>query len=150
MKLNVIFLNVVRILMGLLLLVSGVEKSISPYQNFLYVIQSYQFLPSGVDVLVAQVLPWIELIIGLFLLLGLWTRAVLIASACMFLGFISVVGQALLRGMNLSECGCFGELLHVPPPVMLGIDGFCLVMCFVLLKNLKLAHAFGLDTRFPS
>ena len=58
---------IIRIIIGSIFLVSGLEKLLSPYQNFLYAIQAYQFLPSWAEVLSAQIFPWIELLAGVFL-----------------------------------------------------------------------------------
>ena len=141
---------ILRIFIGLIFLVSGFEKSVSPYQNFLYVLQGYQFLPSSLEIAVARILPWIELFTGVFLVLGLWTRQVLIAAAAMFAGFIIVVGQALIRGIDLAECGCFGEWIHIPPQAVIVMDVASLIVCLALLKNLSLAQTLSLDSRLPS
>lgn len=144
------FFVILRILIGLIFVVSGFEKSVSPYQNFLYVLQGYQFLPSSLEIAVARVLPWMELLLGIFLVLGLWTRPVLIAASAMFTGFIIVVGQALIRGIDLTECGCFGEWIHIPPQGVIVMDVVSLMVCLVLLKNLSRAQTLSLDSRLPS
>ena len=58
-----------RILIGSIFIVSGLGKLLSPYQNFLYVIQAYQLLPAWGEALAAQIFPWVELLIGIFLAL---------------------------------------------------------------------------------
>ena len=40
---------ILRIVIGSIFLISGLGKLLSPYQNFLYVIQAYQLLPSWVQ-----------------------------------------------------------------------------------------------------
>lgn len=144
------FFVILRIFIGLVFLVSGFEKSVSPYQNFLYVLQGYQFLPSSLEIAVARVLPWMELLLGIFLVLGLWTRPALIAVSAMFTGFIIVVGQALIRGIDLAECGCFGEWIHIPPQGVIVMDVVSLMVCLVLLKNLSLTQTGSLDSRLSS
>jgi uncharacterized membrane protein YphA (DoxX/SURF4 family) len=57
----------IRVFIGLVLLASGFEKLISPWQNFLYVVQAYEALPSYLEKATALVLPWVELIVGLFM-----------------------------------------------------------------------------------
>ncbi|PIW64123.1 MAG: hypothetical protein COW13_01230 [Candidatus Omnitrophica bacterium CG12_big_fil_rev_8_21_14_0_65_50_5] len=144
------FFVILRIFIGLVFLVSGFEKSVSPYQNFLYALQGYQFLPSFLEIAVAKIVPWIELLIGVFLVLGLWTRQALFAAAVMFTGFIIIVGQALIRGIDLAECGCFGEWIHIPPQGVIVMDAASLIVCLVLLKKLSLAQTWSLDSRLPS
>ena len=50
-----------RWFIGIIFIVSAGEKLIGPYQNFLYVIESYAFIPDFLQLIVARVLPWIEL-----------------------------------------------------------------------------------------
>ena len=102
-----------RIIIGSIFIVSGLGKLLSSYQNFLYVVQAYQLLPSWGEVLVAHIFPWIELIVGVFVLLGLWTIWGLRGAMVLFGVFVVVVGQALIRGLSLASCGCFGEWIHL-------------------------------------
>ena len=96
---------ILRTFIGSIFLVSSLGKLLSPYQNFLYVVQAYQFLPSWGEVVVAQVFPWIELIVGVFVLLGLWTPWALRGALVLFAVFVVVVGQALIRNLPLESCG---------------------------------------------
>ncbi len=141
--------SVIRILLGLVFLVSGLEKVISPYQNFLYVLQSYQVLPGWAETIVARVFPWLELFVGLFVTLGLWCRAALGALMTMCAVFIATVGQALLRGLELDQCGCFGEWISIPPGQILIFDSALLLLAVLLLRYPSKTETFGLDSRFP-
>jgi len=137
-----------RILIGSIFIVSGLGKVLSPYQNFLYVVQAYQLLPSGVEVLTAQIFPWIELFTGVFVLLGLWTAWGLRGALLLFGIFVVVVGQALIRGLPLESCGCFGEWIHLKPQAVIIMDSLSLLLCFVLLRNLSSVKKFSLDAYF--
>jgi uncharacterized membrane protein YphA (DoxX/SURF4 family) len=95
---------ILRIIIGGIFLVSGLGKLLSPYQNFLYVIQAYELLPSWAEVLVAQIFPWMELIVGVFVTLGLWTPWALRGALVLFGIFVVVVGQALIRNLPLESC----------------------------------------------
>lgn len=55
------------------------------------------------------VVPWIELVAGVALVLGVWTRAAAGVLGALLVGFIYLIVQALARGLNI-ECGCFGKL----------------------------------------
>ena len=59
------------------------------------------------EVLTAQVFPWIELIVGVFVLLGLWTSWALRGALVLFGIFVVVVGQALIIGLTLGELWLF-------------------------------------------
>jgi hypothetical protein len=137
-----------RIVIGGVFVASGLGKLLSPYQNFLYVVQAYQLLPSGGEVLVAQIFPWIELITGIFVLLGLWTPWGLRGALLLFNIFVLVVGQALLRGLPLADCGCFGGLVHLKPQVVIIMDSAGLLLTLLLIRNFSQTRKFGLDSFF--
>jgi len=136
----------VRILIGSVFLVSAFGKLLVSYQNFLYVIQAYQLLPSWGEVLTAQVFPWIELLVGVFVFLGLWTSWALRGAVVLFGIFVIVVGQALLRGLPLENCGCFGEWIHLKPQTVIVMDSLSLVVTAVLLRHLSSSKKFSLDS----
>ena len=134
-----------RLLIGAVFLVSGLEKALSPYQNFLYAVQDYQVLPGWGEVAVARFFPWLELFVGVFVVLGLWTRLALKAALVMFGVFISVVGQALLRKLPLDQCGCFGQMIHVHPRTIIVFDSAMLLLTHFLLKYPAKTEKWSLD-----
>jgi len=140
--------TILRIAIGCIFIFSGLGKVLGPYQNFLYVIQAYQVLPSWAEVLTSQVFPWIELLVGVFVTLGLWTPWALRGALILFGVFVLVVGQALLRGLPLESCGCFGELIHLKPQTVIMMDSLCLLLTFVLLRDLPSTKKLGLDLYF--
>ena len=137
-----------RIVIGSIFVFSGLGKLLSPYQNFLYVVQAYQFLPSWGEVLVAQIFSWIELLIGLFVLLGLWTAWSLRGALVLFGIFVVVVGQALIRGLPLESCGCFGGWVHLKPQTIIIMDSASLLLSLLLLRNISQTKKFSLDSYF--
>jgi uncharacterized membrane protein YphA (DoxX/SURF4 family) len=87
-------------------LVSGLLKAVDPDQTYVAV-RAYDVLPDvGVEV-VAALLPWVELGLGLLLLAGIGTRLVAVLSAALLLVFVAGVAQAWARGLSI-DCGCFG------------------------------------------
>lgn len=136
-----------RIFIGLVLLVSGFEKLLSPYQNFMYVIQAYQFLPTWLERIAAVSVPWVELIVGLFLTLGLWINWSLKGALLLFLSFIIIVAQALLRHLPIDQCGCFGENIHIPPQAIIVFDSVMILSLFWLSRQPSKLKAFSLDQR---
>ena len=137
-----------RVLIGGILLVSGFNKIIYPYQNFLYVVQAYQLLPSWGETLIVVIVPWLEFLVGLFAVLGLWTPRVLKGVLVFFGIFIVVVGQALLRGLPLDHCGCFGSWIEAAPKQIIVFDSMCLLITVILLRYPSKTQRFSLDERF--
>ena len=54
----------------------------------------------------ALVMPWLELLAGLALILGVWTRASAGLVGALLLVFIAAISLNLARG-NAIDCGCF-------------------------------------------
>ena len=139
---------IVRIFIGLLFVVSSSEKLIGPYQNFLYVVQNYQLLPGFLENVVARIFPWIELFVGVFLVLGLWLKAVLRATLVLLMIFIVVVAQALLRHLDITECGCFGGLVSIPPVKVMIFDSILLSLTGLMLFRWQRTGNLSLDQYF--
>ncbi len=55
----------------------------------------------------ASVLPYLEIALGLLLLVGLATRLTAVLSAVVLVAFIAGVISAAARGLSI-DCGCFG------------------------------------------
>jgi uncharacterized membrane protein YphA (DoxX/SURF4 family) len=98
--------TLVRLGLAAVWLVSGALKAADPEQTYLAV-RAYQVLPSGSVGAVAGALPFVELALGLLLLVGFAVRPVAALSSILLLAFIAGVAQAWARGLSI-DCGCFG------------------------------------------
>lgn len=145
-RVNVFF--IFRIVLGGLFVLSGVEKLLNHYQNFLYVVQGYSFLPPFLEKLAAFAVPWVELLLGLFVVLGLWLRRSLSGLLLLILGFIVVVAQAIIRDIPLDECGCFGSFITFRPEQVLLLDSGLLFLTAMLLVAFKKTRSLSLDEYF--
>ena len=96
-----------RLILGGVLLVAGALKVRDPYSSATSV-RAYQILPIDLANLLGFTLPFIEIAIGIFLVAGVWVRAMAAAGAILMLAFIIAIGQAWARGISL-DCGCFGK-----------------------------------------
>ena len=94
-----------RVALGLVFIVASIDKIQNPDQ-FAGAIANYRLLPYEFIHGAAIVLPWIEVVTGSLLLLGIWTRANALLTSSMLLIFIFAIGQALWRNLDIS-CGCF-------------------------------------------
>lgn len=87
--------------------------AISGPSEFARVIYRYQVigpnatLPPQVPNLFAVTLPWIELLAGLLLILGVWRREAALLCGLLLLSFVLAVGSTLWRGIDIQNCGCF-------------------------------------------
>lgn len=137
-----------RVLIGGILAGAALGKLLVPYQNFLYAVQAYELLPSWAEVLTAQIFPWIELFVGTFVVLGLWTNWALKGALVLFGIFVVVVGQGLIRGLPLENCGCFGGLIHFKPQAVLVMDSAGILLTWLLWRNMAHTRPFSLDAYF--
>ncbi|HUX28259.1 MAG TPA: MauE/DoxX family redox-associated membrane protein [Terracidiphilus sp.] len=104
--------DVFAMAVGFIFLAASWHKLVFPYE-FLSGVYAYEIVGPGLGAYVVVFLPWIELIVGLSLLVGLFPQGALaIASGCCF-AFVFVQASALSRGLSIS-CGCFGG---TPSPV---------------------------------
>ena len=117
-----------RVVLGGLFVLAGVMK-MQDTQGFAEAINAFRIIPEKADYLVvfaAFAMPWIELIAGLFLLAGLWTRASALVISAMLVAFIAMIGSVLYRIQVLNiplsvTCTCFGKLEWPCPPKL----GWC-------------------------
>lgn len=142
---KVSYLVIGRFFIGALLCVSGLEKLIQPWQNFAYIIEAYAVFPQGLESFVAQTVPWVELLLGTFLILGLWLKPVIFLCQGLFSVFAVMVAQALVRKLPLEECGCFGQMIFVPPLGTFLMDVVILVVLTLMLRNLESVSRWSLD-----
>ncbi len=110
-RLLYVFLLVVRLGLGCLFLWSSLPKIRQPY-NFLSSVYDYQLVGPKLGMLTAMTLPWLELLVSLCLLGGIFVSGALLASIVMAGMFTFVLGWALYRGLEIS-CGCFGAGMEV-------------------------------------
>ena len=88
---------------------AGLMKALAPAEEFAYAIESYKVLNAQLSLYAAYVTPWIELWAGLLLAAGVFTRANALFAGAMLLFFEVMLGQAWLRGLPITSCGCFGS-----------------------------------------
>jgi len=95
-----------RLVLALIFIFFAIEKIADP-ALFSKEINNYQIMPNFLVNITALVLPWIELLAGLMLILGIKLRASSAIIASMLLVFIFAVAAAMIQGLNIN-CGCSG------------------------------------------
>ncbi|MDN4475488.1 MauE/DoxX family redox-associated membrane protein [Demequina sp. SYSU T00192] len=97
---------VVRVAMAVILVAAAVPKMVDIPQSIIAV-RAYRILPEAVVPLVGTMLPFVELVLALFLFAGLFTRLSAIVWLVMMAGFVTGVIWAWAHGLSI-DCGCFG------------------------------------------
>jgi uncharacterized membrane protein YphA (DoxX/SURF4 family) len=97
-----------RLVLAFIFLLAGASKVGRPWV-FVHTVESYNMLPTALARPLGLALPWIELLIGLYLVIGLFTRATALAAAALLSVFFIALSVQIARG-NGGECGCFGTI----------------------------------------
>jgi putative oxidoreductase len=95
-----------RVVLGAILIVAGASK-VGHAAEFAAQIAGFRLLPQPVIAPLALLLPFLEILTGGYLILGLFTRAAAWVATVMFAVFDLAIASAVVRGMTVS-CGCFG------------------------------------------
>jgi putative oxidoreductase len=90
--------------LGGLFFYAGLQKILHPYE-FAEAVLAYQLLPESLVGLAAAGLPWVELVAGLGLAVGLKRRSCLLILAGLVAGFLIVILITMARGLKI-DCGC--------------------------------------------
>ena len=96
----------VRIILGGVLLVAGGLK-VGNLQKSAMAVRAYELLPIPIANFLGYTLPWIEIGVGLLLILGVAVKINGAIGAFTMLVFIVAIAQAWARGLSI-DCGCFG------------------------------------------
>ncbi|NQU68392.1 MAG: DoxX family membrane protein [Candidatus Marinimicrobia bacterium] len=94
-----------RLVVGIVFIYASIDKISDPL-GFSDNIDNYHATPVYLNNLIALIVPWMELIVGLCLIFGKFIQGASLLSAVLMIVFIVLIGQALFRGIDL-HCGCF-------------------------------------------
>jgi protein-disulfide isomerase/uncharacterized membrane protein YphA (DoxX/SURF4 family) len=85
---------------------SAIAKLIAP-QTFIFAIRAYRLVPESWAVPLGYGIPVLELVMGVFFLVGFSVRASAVLCALRIVIFTAAIISAWERGLQI-ECGCFG------------------------------------------
>jgi uncharacterized membrane protein YphA (DoxX/SURF4 family) len=102
-----------RIILGGVFLVAGFLK----YQHLdksQMAVRAYEILPISIANFLGITLPFLEIAIGILLILGAATRIAAAVGGLLMVAFLFGISQAWARGLSI-DCGCFGGGGQVAP-----------------------------------
>jgi uncharacterized membrane protein YphA (DoxX/SURF4 family) len=105
--------TIARLVLGVVLLVAGGIKVADPVTGE-QAVAAYQILPHALVTPVGWGLPFLEMALGVLLLVGYGTRIAAAIAGVLMVLFIAAVGSAWARGLSI-DCGCFGGGGQVAP-----------------------------------
>ncbi len=95
-----------QVLLGLLFLYAALAKIVD-MGDLATEVHNFRLVPQWSENLIAMALPWIELLAGLALVLGVSPRAGAWVAGALLAVFTLGVIAAMARGLDIT-CGCFG------------------------------------------
>ena len=95
----------VQLALGAIFVIAAIPKIADP-PSFAHMIYNYRLMPASLINLSALVMPWVELLAGLALILGIWKTAARNVVGILLAVFIIAIGINLARD-NAIDCGCF-------------------------------------------
>ena len=103
-KINPYLILLIRCLLGLVFVYASYDKILDP-GKFARDIANYHIVPFDLENSIAIILPWLELLIGAGIILGIFLDGSVVLSGSFLILFIVMIFQAMMRGFNI-ECGC--------------------------------------------
>jgi uncharacterized membrane protein YphA (DoxX/SURF4 family) len=92
-------------LIAALFIFAGINKILNP-ANFAHNIDNYRLLPYLLVTLMAIILPWLEILCGIFLIVGKWQKGASLTLLVLIFMFLIAIGSAIARKLDIT-CGCF-------------------------------------------
>jgi uncharacterized membrane protein YphA (DoxX/SURF4 family) len=135
-----------RLFLGATFIVSAVAKL--PMQDrFIDVVKDYHMLPGFLASFYGSVLPWLELLLGVYILLGMMIKQTSFTLILIGATFMVANIGAIAKGME--HCGtCFGEAFPLSAPVALALDFIVIIAAVVLLVHGHRARKLSVDGYF--
>ncbi|MDI6849820.1 MAG: MauE/DoxX family redox-associated membrane protein [Candidatus Saccharicenans sp.] len=128
---NRLFLLLLRLVVGGVFIWAAVTKIADPL-SFAQDVRNYRLVGQSLSFLTAIILPWVELVAGIFLVIGIFPRSSALLISGLLVFFIILVAVTMLRGIDV-ECGCFGTFSRKADLGLILEDLLWLVMSLVLL-----------------
>jgi uncharacterized membrane protein YphA (DoxX/SURF4 family) len=126
-----------RLLLGVIFIAASIDKIAHPAE-FAKIVSNYQILPGQLINSVAIVLPWLEAILGLFILCGWCLPGAAVLANLLLLAFLGALCSTVARGIDIN-CGCFSVKAAAPQHIVwpLALD-----FLFLLLGTAVAIHVF--------
>ena len=135
-KLSFVF----RLLIGTMFLLAAFTKLPDIEKLSVYTVYSYELLPMhpiNVARFIGQITPYMELLVGLGLVFGVFLRlAALGAGVYSLVFFVSKLIVIFVQGRTM-DCGCFPGLLALQINQSIFIDLFVMPMCAQIIFTKK-------------
>jgi uncharacterized membrane protein YphA (DoxX/SURF4 family) len=121
---------VLRLGLGVVFGYAAWTKLREPWMLFAISVDAYHVLPEWGAVAVARTLPWLELVLAVMLVAGIWKRISLPAASALLAVFFGLMVHSYARGEGI-DCGCFGPGEAISPVTLLRDGGLLAISLFL-------------------
>lgn len=137
-----------RIFLGLVFAYAGFLKAAEPIENFQAVVLDYEVFPYVLSKPIAYIVPWLEVVFGVFVIVGFKTRFSSLFLGLFAASFVVLIAVSYLKLGGFPEsCGCFGEGgIKLKPYQVIVLDLVNAFIGFSLWKRTR--HFLALDNYF--
>jgi len=94
-----------RLILGVIFIYASYDKILHS-KAFAEVIYNSRILPDNFINLTAIFLPWLEMLMGIFLIVGFWMPGTVVWCNILLVVYIGALTFNLVRGVDIN-CGCF-------------------------------------------
>ena len=119
-----------RLLIGGLFLYAGLPKILDT-MGFAASIYNYKLFPAPIIGLTAAFIPWVEVMAGLTLVLGVKVRGASLLIFLLLVVFIILAAISAIRGLDI-DCGCFSGVERKANLLAIFEDIALLVCAFII------------------
>lgn len=122
---------------AVVLLVSGISKILNP-ENLLNTLNTtLNFLGENIIILIATVLPVLEIGLGLMLMLKIKTKETFFVATMLFAIFLVFAIYGTIKGFDV-DCGCFGTVIKNEFGILMIGRNLSLTIISIVLNKIKL------------
>jgi uncharacterized membrane protein YphA (DoxX/SURF4 family) len=123
-----------RIALGGVFIFAGIAK-VTQTNTLIWEIKQYHILTDTLANIYGRALPPVEIILGVFLVLGVWSRITASLSGLLCLSFIIAKIIAYAWGLDISICSCFGPAVPLLSTYTLAVDFVMLALAFQIVYH---------------
>ena len=124
-------------LIAVVFVISGISKILNP-ENFLKVLNiTVSFFGENIIILIATLLPVIEIALGMMLVLKIRIKETLIATTILMTIFLIYAIYGTVKGFD-TDCGCFGSSVESNFGTLMIIRNIVLMLSSLILSNINL------------
>ncbi len=128
---------------GVIYIFAGVSKIFSRHM-FLSTVQTLPFLSNSSALLIAKTLPWLELLLGIFLVTGAFTQYIAWISLTLLAIFSLIAIIAVAKKIDI-PCSCFGATSKEPLSLKTVLRNALLILLTLPFITLKQSPPLSLD-----